>query len=69
MIYAVVLFIATNAPPVAMRSAETFDTMAECETRLAVEMPRLEMVRQRAEASLGRPLRMVARCVEQGVGA
>jgi hypothetical protein len=68
MIYALALFISASAPPIALRSSDTFPTMAACEARLAADMPRLEAARAQAEASLGYPLRLVARCVQQGVG-
>ena len=68
MIYALALFISASAPPIALRSADTFPTMAACRSHLAAEMPRLEAARAQAEASLGYPLRLVARCVQQGVG-
>ena len=68
MIYALALFISASAPPLVLRSADTFPTMAACRSHLAADMPRLEAARAHAEASLGHPLTLVARCVQQGVG-
>jgi hypothetical protein len=68
MIYAIVVFAATGLPPTVFRSAVDFATLAECEAQLAAEMPRLERARQMAQIEAGRPVRMVARCVEEGQG-
>ena len=68
MIYAVALFISAYAPPIVLRSAEPFPSMAACNARIAAETPRLEAASAQAEASLGYPLRLVARCVRQELG-
>ena len=68
MIFAVIIFAAAGAPPVTYRSLDGFPTMAACEAHLAADMPRLEAVRRDAELSLGRELRMVVGCIDQGRG-
>ena len=66
MIFAVIIFIATDDTRAATyRSVDNFPTIAACQAHLDADMPRLDAVRAQAEARLGYPLRMVARCVDQ----
>ena len=69
MIFAVIIFIAETGNAASYRSLDTFPTMAACQAHVDADMPRLEAARAQAEASLGYPLRMVARCVDGGVSA
>jgi hypothetical protein len=69
MIYAVVIFAATGLHPTMFRSAATFPMLDACRAHLAAETPGLERARAVTQAQLGRPVRMVARCVQEGQDA
>jgi len=64
MIAIVVAFLAVSGPLGALRSQQTFATMAQCEAALRSETPRFAQVSERLSARLGVPVTFDARCVD-----
>ena len=69
MIFIALIFITADGTRSAYRSEATFPTVAACEAQLAQDRPRYEAIRVIAETRAGRPIRMVAGCIDRRAAA
>lgn len=66
MIVLVITFIAATGQSASYQFVEGFPSISACEARFATGRADIESLRAAAEARLGQPLSVVARCVALG---
>ena len=69
MIFAVVLVLTDAGPVPAMRSSETFPTVAACEAWVKATWPEVQVMQAVASARAGRPVTLRAVCRDMRVSA